>query len=204
MKVSLISAGIFRKGTNGRHRPGLCRTELRITLEKESKFIKRVRKDMTAALLDELTKKPFEQITIADICLAADYPRSTFYKYYYDKLDLFSDYLHEQWQAAGIKDDDAPSVIFAKIEQYFRNDETMNAILANNRTSPLFHDSLHDCLAAELQGNSYISTDSIKEAPRDMIVDFFFNILVLFARYRTCLSHDQAISMADHLLAPIG
>lgn len=50
---------------------------------------------MTTALLDALSKKSFEQITIADICQTADYPRSTFYKYYYDKLDLFSDYLHE-------------------------------------------------------------------------------------------------------------
>lgn len=42
------------------------------------------------ALFELLEKKPLEDITVVDICNAADVNRGTFYKYYRDVQDLYS------------------------------------------------------------------------------------------------------------------
>lgn len=39
-------------------------------------------------MLSLLTKKPFEEMTVGELCEGAQYPRATFYNYFDDKYDL--------------------------------------------------------------------------------------------------------------------
>ncbi|KRK34515.1 TetR/AcrR family transcriptional regulator [Loigolactobacillus bifermentans] len=48
----------------------------------------RVWRDFSAALQQLLTEQAFEKITVQTLCQRANYPRATFYNYFYDKYDL--------------------------------------------------------------------------------------------------------------------
>jgi AcrR family transcriptional regulator len=50
----------------------------------------RSRKEFVRSLLNLMTKKEYESITISDICKHAGYNRGTFYQYFYDKDDLLN------------------------------------------------------------------------------------------------------------------
>lgn len=48
----------------------------------------RVLHDLSNTLVNKLTSKPFEKISVNELCNEANYPRSTFYNYFDDKFDL--------------------------------------------------------------------------------------------------------------------
>ncbi|WP_268625241.1 TetR/AcrR family transcriptional regulator [Paenibacillus alvei] len=50
----------------------------------------RTKRDITNAFMELLTTKTFSSITIQDICEKSLVHRSTFYRYYEDKYDLFN------------------------------------------------------------------------------------------------------------------
>lgn len=56
----------------------------------ESKFTNMARR-MDAAMLQLLEEKPFNAITVTDVCKAADAHRSTFYSHYGNTLDLLNE-----------------------------------------------------------------------------------------------------------------
>ena len=57
---------------------------------KEDLRVKRTRKLLSNALLELLNKESFDKISILDICEKAMVHRTTFYKHFSDKYDLFS------------------------------------------------------------------------------------------------------------------
>jgi AcrR family transcriptional regulator len=42
----------------------------------------------TSAMAGLASEKPFEEITVQELCAKAGYPRATFYNYFDDKYDL--------------------------------------------------------------------------------------------------------------------
>lgn len=62
----------------------------------EDKRIRKTKRNLKEALLTLLSQKPFEQITVRDICEASDTSRITFYAHYDDKFalldELFQDF----------------------------------------------------------------------------------------------------------------
>lgn len=56
--------------------------------KKEDLRIRRTRKLLSGALIDLMKKKPFEKITVRDICDTAMVHRSTFYTHFSDKYEL--------------------------------------------------------------------------------------------------------------------
>lgn len=66
---------------------------------KEDIRIQKTRRDLRNSIINLLTKKPIEKISVTEICDNALINRITFYKYYEDKYTLLDDSLHE------IKDD---------------------------------------------------------------------------------------------------
>ena len=57
-------------------------------IDRRSRYSKKVIKE---ALLELLNEKSLNEITVVDVCRMADVNRGTFYKYYRDVLDLYSE-----------------------------------------------------------------------------------------------------------------
>lgn len=56
--------------------------------KKTNRFAARTLKDFSTTMFSLLKDKPFESITVLQICQIANYPRATFYNYFEDKYDL--------------------------------------------------------------------------------------------------------------------
>ena len=56
--------------------------------KKTNRFAARTLKDFSTTMFSLLEEKPFESITVLQICQIANYPRATFYNYFEDKYDL--------------------------------------------------------------------------------------------------------------------
>ncbi|WP_462394824.1 TetR/AcrR family transcriptional regulator [Lentilactobacillus parabuchneri] len=63
--------------------------------EAETLTQKRTRRIIKQAMINLLQSKRFDDITVKDICDSALIHRSTFYRYYQDKIDLADDILHD-------------------------------------------------------------------------------------------------------------
>ncbi|MBQ8302300.1 MAG: TetR/AcrR family transcriptional regulator [Clostridia bacterium] len=59
---------------------------------KEDLRVKRTKKALAEAFVTVLNEKPFDEITVNELCLKADVRRATFYKHYSDKFDFLASY----------------------------------------------------------------------------------------------------------------
>lgn len=59
---------------------------------KEDLRVRRTKKALYDAFLDLLSEKPFDEITINELCDKAGVRRATFYKHYSDKFDFLTSY----------------------------------------------------------------------------------------------------------------
>lgn len=178
--------------------------KLRIAYDKETKFIKQVRKDFTNAILDELCNRTFEQITIAELCKAADYPRSTFYKYYYDKQDLLTDYLLELWEKSPIREEDTLPVVYDKIDALLRANAVLDNIVRVNRDCPVFRETMASFLMDRLRKLIHRPDHPLfSEAPVEMAGDYVLLVIDLFVKYRGSISHRASVNLAAHLLQEV-
>lgn len=57
---------------------------------KEDLRVKRTKKALGEAFVALLNEKPFDEITVNELCLKADVRRATFYKHYSDKFDFLA------------------------------------------------------------------------------------------------------------------
>ena len=59
-------------------------------MQKEDLRVQKTKKALTEAFFKLLNEKPFEEITINELCERADVRRATFYKHYTDKLNFLT------------------------------------------------------------------------------------------------------------------
>ena len=57
----------------------------------EDKRVKKTKKNLKQTLITLLVDKPFEQITVTELCETSDTSRITFYTHYADKYELVND-----------------------------------------------------------------------------------------------------------------
>ena len=58
---------------------------------KEDARVVRTRRDLRAAMAALMEKRPFDKISVSEVCATAAVNRMTFYKHYRDKYDLLND-----------------------------------------------------------------------------------------------------------------
>lgn len=104
---------------------------------KEDLRVKRTKKALAEAFVSLLKTKPLDDITINELCDAADVRRATFYKHYNDKFDfiaaftaaLRAEFDREVWAKAGHLDPKEYFAVYAKEAiRYIDN----NAVAVNN------------------------------------------------------------------------
>ena len=81
----------------------------------KTRFAKRALEDFSRTMIELLSKKPFENIMVSEICEISNYPRATFYNYFEDKYGL----LNYCWDCFGEKID------FQNDYDYMDTDEKM-------------------------------------------------------------------------------
>ncbi|WP_246280979.1 TetR/AcrR family transcriptional regulator [Saccharibacillus qingshengii] len=108
------------------------------------------------ALVELITVKKFDQITIQDISDKADVGRRTFYLHYMDKFDLLDQLIDEQMQEmrqlcdSSEKDADYQEMGLAWF-QYFENRALFFSAMLTNKGSSFFRSRLLDFFLQELK-----------------------------------------------------
>ncbi len=72
---------------------------MKTSLEQADLRVRRTHKLLWEALMAELSERPFEEITVKDICERAMVHRTTFYKHYEDKYALLEQGMRQMYDA---------------------------------------------------------------------------------------------------------
>lgn len=107
--------------------------------QKANRFAQRTLPAFSQAMLELLTQKPFEKITVNELCETCNYPRATFYNYFDDSYDL----LHYCWISISqkihiedypdMKPEERILILFDRIYDYFDSHrEQIQKIMAVN------------------------------------------------------------------------
>ena len=81
--------------------------------EQEDLRVRRTHKLLWEALMAELSQRPFEQITVREICERAMVHRSTFYKHYEDKYALLEQGIRQMYDELVTAEEHAPPSAFS-------------------------------------------------------------------------------------------
>ena len=118
------------------------------------------------ALVELITVKKFDQITIQDISDKADVGRRTFYLHYMDKFDLLDQLIDEQMQEmrqlcdSSEKDADYQEMGLAWF-QYFENRALFFSAMLTNKGSSFFRSRLLDFFLHELKKDEVACPDEV-------------------------------------------
>ncbi len=152
----------------------------------------------TAAMLNTLTGKSFEQITVNELCESSNYPRATFYNYFDDKYDL----LHYIWHCLNRRirleqyEETEPEqrlfVLFDRAYDFIdAHQDTLNRIIKHNAEESflLFHFRVQ--LSARIRQmfdpNICRYRDRI---PHEIIADHYCNTVLLVLEWRFLHGND--------------
>lgn len=120
----------------------LCKTESSALRQKE----------IETALLEIIKKKPYNDVTITELCDKLGMPRKTFYRYFESKDDaLYALIEHTLTQYSGFKRDGESKekirTLKKEIEKYYSfwidNKELLDALYRNNLLEKIIEVSLH-------------------------------------------------------------
>ncbi|GEP24588.1 TetR/AcrR family transcriptional regulator [Lentilactobacillus diolivorans] len=151
----------------------------------------RTLKSFSEEMFELIKTKPFERITVREICAACNIPRATFYNYFDDKFDL----LKYCWQvlATNIGVDDMPKIPNSKVfVQYFddaynffsAHSSEVDSILLNNSLSSQLGDSFVNYFSGTIQTTVYKTLrGSIKKIPLQLLAEQYSNIIFVIFKW---------------------
>lgn len=130
-------------------------------------------------------KKPFEEITVGELCEGAQYPRATFYNYFDDKYDL----LEYCWQTLAAQiglseyhhapENEMLYLYFDRIYDFTReNRSTVSQILLHNPENGYMVSSFRSFLNGQMREIFQKCMDAAeKEIPKELLADHYSNTL---------------------------
>ncbi len=86
---------------------------MKTPIGQEDLRVRRTHKLLWEALMAELSERPFEEITVKDICERAMVHRTTFYKHYEDKYALLEQGMRQMYAALVAEDEHLPPSAFS-------------------------------------------------------------------------------------------
>lgn len=134
-----------------------------------------------------LSEKSFEEITVGQLCEAAQYPRATFYNYFDDKYDL----LGYCWQAlteqVGLneyhhaEENEMLYLYFDRIYDFTKqNEAVIHKILLHNSEVGYMFSSFRNFLNNTMRRIFKDCTEAMqKEIPNELLADHYSNTLFL-------------------------
>jgi AcrR family transcriptional regulator len=179
---------------------------------KEDLRVTRTKKALSEAFISLLQKKPFDEITINELCDTAGVRRATFYKHYNDKNDFLGAYTRslrdmfdkEIWPTYTSKQAETYFVHYAKcaIEYINQNEDAVNNLLH----SSAFASALSIVVAQNYEDTVVRLREGVAKGLKlPCSVDVTANMLAggMFTTIFSWLSHEKQIT-ADELSDQVG
>lgn len=155
--------------------------------KKPTRGAQRTLEAFSKTMFSLLAKKPFETISVNEICEISNFPRATFYNYFDDKYDLLNYcwyllsnqiYLNEQPIVASEK---VLPVLFDRTYYLLSShNELLSGILKHNPLNSSLISNFSTYLKRVIQDvfHEHLSFDS-KEVPIELVADHFSNTVML-------------------------
>ncbi len=158
-----------------------------------TKGAKRTLEAFSREMLRLLSKKSFEEISVGQLCQAAEYPRATFYNYFDDKYDL----LHYCWQVLAAQvglgayhhaeENEMLYLYFDRIYDFTKqNEQAIRKALLHNSEAGYMFSSLRNFLNAQMRSIFKSCPEATqKDIPNDLLADHYSNTLFLVWQWTT-------------------
>jgi AcrR family transcriptional regulator len=175
--------------------------------------VRRTHKLLWEALVAELATRPFEEITVTDICERAMVHRTTFYKHYEDKYALLARGMRQMYDALVAEAEhlppsafstDHPPPYFVRLFEHVAENESFYRLMLTGEGVGRFQRLVKDYIAevAQTRMGASMVTDSHRAFPLAMRVQYLAGgVLSLLAWW---LEHDMPLTahqMARFLLS---
>lgn len=179
----------------------------------KTRFAKRALEDFSRTMIELLSKKPFENIMVSEICEISNYPRATFYNYFEDKYGL----LNYCWDCFGEKidfqndydymdTDEKMYDLFNSLYDFFeKNIEILRRITKQNNPNgefmQIFKIYMKNQINIKIKGCSCVEK---KKVPHEMLLEHYSNTVVLVLEWvflkENILSKEDAKIYLKYLL----
>ena len=134
-----------------------------------------------------LAEKPFEEITVGELCENAQYPRATFYNYFDDKYDLLNYCWMSLAERIGLSEYRyAPEsqmlfLYFDRIYSFTKaHIEIISKVLLHNSGAGYMFSSLRSFMNSQMRTIFKDCPDALKkEMPTELLADHYSNTLFL-------------------------
>ena len=154
---------------------------------------KRTLETLSGQMLAFLAERPFEEITVGQLCEAAQYPRATFYNYFDDKYDLLNYCWLSLAEKIGLSEyhhaaeNEMLYVYFDRIFDFTReNAEAIRQVLSNNGELGYMLSSLRNFLGAQMRRIFRDCPEAEKkEIPNELLADHYSSTLFLVWQWIT-------------------
>src|SRR5262245_22836902 len=144
--------------------------------------VRRTHKLLWEALMAELAERPFEEITVRDICERAMVHRTTFYKHYADKYALLEQGMRQMYDALVAEGHAAPSTFsvdhpppyFVRLFEHVAEHQQFYKLMLCGEGNGRFQKLVKDYVAevAEARVREWIPANQPLAAPPAMHVQF--------------------------------
>ena len=166
----------------------------------------------TQTMFGLLAQKPFEEVTVGELCDLALYPRATFYNYFDDKYDLL-DYcwrtLAEQLGLSEYRHAEENEMLYLYFGRIFdftrQNSSVISLVLAHNPETGYMFSSFRNALNGLMRGIFKDCPEAAKrDIPNELLADHYSSTLFLVWQWtavkdRTC-TKQQARKYLQELL----
>ena len=175
---------------------------MRDNIKKKTRFIDRLESDFSSSIFQLLQQRKMENITVSDLCEYTNYPRSTFYKYYYDLEDLFTDYLLNIWDESDFSECDSFYHAAVRLYDYQEKNDMCRQVFAVNKGSTLFLECFEKVLRREISKMGYMEAAVAASCfpSADLVTDYIIKIASLLKDSMADLDHAELDNMARILL----
>lgn len=148
---------------------------------------KRTLEAFSSEMFSLLSEKPFEEITVGELCENAQYPRATFYNYFDDKYDLLNYCWMSLAEKIGLSEYHyAPEsqmlfLYFDRIYSFTQEHiEVISKVLLHNSDVGYMFSSLRSFMNSQMRAIFKDCPDALeKEMPTELLADHYSNTLFL-------------------------
>lgn len=159
-----------------------------------------------------LAQKPFEEITVNELCELVNYPRATFYNYFDDKYDL----LNFCWNCLGkeirlneyehMVPEESPYIFFDRIcDLADANIDRIHKILQNNPETKYMLSSFRNYMYAQVRVTfENCTVAEAHQIPKEILAKHYSNTLLLILEWRywreTICTREEALQYLRYLV----
>lgn len=155
-----------------------------------------------------LSEKSFEEITVGQLCEAAQYPRATFYNYFDDKYDMLGYCWHTLAEQVGFdeyhhaEENEMLYLYFDRIYDFTKqNENVIHKVLLHNSEVGYMFSSFRNFLNNKMRFIFKSCPEAMqKDIPNELLADHYSNTLFLVWQWVTIRSTNCSKEQAHEYL----